>query len=404
MSCHVMWCHVIWRDVISCVVLCHVMQCDVMWCPLMWWASSLVKWCGAIGWDLMSYEFVMRCGWLRCHVVWFEVVVRCGELEDDLVIRSTKYCKYHTVLQGTTKYYSVLQDTAKYHSVLHSTTQYYKVQPRVTKYYKALLRTTPYYKVLLRLIVQHMKHPVQCAKQQASPSNFTKYCACHETWFWWLILVPHEMSSTMRGATGATLQPHQILRLPRKVTVMIDSRHIWNVIYNARSKICHPPTSPNIVPATKSGIATSPNIVPATKNDSHDWSPSQMKRHLQCAEQQLSSTNVTMQLLCLPRKMTRIIRDIWNVIYNARSNRTNLPTSPNMAPATKNGSPKSKRNLLKTVEASFTMRGRFDHDPNPNSSSRTRPFAEVTFRASGTHFVVKITTFRAPAIYPNFTK
>ena len=127
-----------------------------------------------------------------------------------------------------------------------------------------------------------------------------------------------------------------------------------------------------------------------------------MKRHLQCAEQQLSSTNVTMQLLCLPRKMTRIIdpRDIRNVIYNARSNRTNLPTSPNMAPATKNGSPKSKRNLLKTVEASFTMRGRFDHDPNPNSSSRTRPFAEVTFRASGTHFVVKITTFRAPAIYP----
>ena len=39
-----------------------------------------------------------------------------------------------------------------------------------------------------------------------------------------------------------------------------------------------------------------------------------------------------------------------------------------------------------------------------NSSSRTRPFAEVTFRASETHFVLKITTFRAPAIYPDFTE
>ena len=45
-----------------------------------------------------------------------------------------------------------------------------------------------------------------------------------------------------------------------------------------------------------------------------------------------------------------------------------------------------------------------DHDPSMNSSSRTRPFVEVTFRASETHFVLKITTFRAPAIYSNFTE
>ena len=45
-----------------------------------------------------------------------------------------------------------------------------------------------------------------------------------------------------------------------------------------------------------------------------------------------------------------------------------------------------------------------DYDPTMNSSSRTRPFAEVTFRASETHFVLKITTFRAPAIYPDFTE
>ena len=51
-----------------------------------------------------------------------------------------------------------------------------------------------------------------------------------------------------------------------------------------------------------------------------------------------------------------------------------------------------------------TIRAWSENDPSMNSSSRTRPFAEVTFRASETHFVLKITTFRASAIYPNFTE
>ena len=37
--------------------------------------------------------------------------------------------------------------------------------------------------------------------------------------------------------------------------------------------------------------------------------------------------------------------------------------SPNTAPATKNDRPKSQRNLLKTAETSFPMRGRSEHDP-----------------------------------------
>ena len=39
-----------------------------------------------------------------------------------------------------------------------------------------------------------------------------------------------------------------------------------------------------------------------------------------------------------------------------------------------------------------------------NRSSRTRPFAEVTFRSPERHLVLKIKTCLAPAIYPNFTK
>ena len=125
-----------------------------------------------------------------------------------------------------------------------------------------------------------MKRHLQCAEQQASPSNVTKYCACHVKRVSSLILVTYETSFTMRGATSITLQPHQMLPLPRKMIRIIDCRRIWNVIYNARSNRHHP------------------------------------------------------------------------------------PTSPNTAPATQNCTPKSKKNLPKTVEASIPMRGRFEHDPN----------------------------------------
>ena len=124
-----------------------------------------------------------------------------------------------------------------------------------------------------------MKRHLQCAEQEASSSNLTKYCACHAKRISSLIRVTYETSFTMRGATSIALQRHQILCLPRKKSLVFDPRHIWNVI------------------------------------------------------------------------------------YNARSNKHNPPTSRNAAPATQNCTPKSKKNLPKTVEASIPMRGRFEHDP-----------------------------------------
>ena len=426
----------------------------------------------------------------------------------------------------------------------------------------------------------HMKRPVQCTEQQESPSNFTKYCACHEKWLSWLILVTYETLFTMRGATlvtvqhhqilrlprkmtlmidprriwnliynarsntgyrptspntapatkfwrqdqrkipellqykddsamirpwsehirtylishpplrrpysfhladafcmeknsrsgylpkfhellrlprKVTLQLHQILRLPRKVTLMINPRHIWNVIYNARSNRSHPPTSPNTAPATKNESrhiwnviynarsntgyrATSPNTAPATKDDSHDWSSSHMKRHLQCAEKQESSSNFTKycacherwlswlilvtysmwftmrgatlvtvqhhQILRLPRKMTLMIdpRHIWNLIYNARSNTGYRPTSPNTAPATKFWDQDISG---KSLNCFRQYKDDFDHDPNISEDKIVishpplrRPYS---FHLANT-FCMENTTFRAPAIYQNFTK
>ena len=290
----------------------------------------------------------------------------------------------------------------------------------------------------------HMKRHLQCAEQQVSPSNLTKCCACHEKWHAWLILVTYETSFTMRGTTGITLQPHQILRLPRKIVFQnlrkicrkqlkrqfqcaADSTMIrpWSdhgpTMIRPWTRHLAPARSPRLLLALRRRILywklqpftlrlstqISPNTAPATKSDSHEWCPSHLKRHLQCAEQQDSSSNVTKyctchakwlswvmsvtyetsftmrgatslalqphQMLRLPRKMTRMIdpRDIWNVIYNARNNRHHPPTSPNTAPATQNCIPKSKKNLPKTVEASIPMRGRFDHDP-----TMIRPWAD----------------------------
>ena len=241
--------------------------------------------------------------------------------------------------------------------------------------------------------LSHMKRYLQCAEQQVSLSKLTKYCACHEKWISWLILVTHEMLFTMRRATSVIVQTHQILRLPRKMNLMIDPCHTWNAIYNARSNKCHCPNSPN--------------TAPATKNESHDWSLSHMNRYLQCAEQQVSLSKLTKccacqekwisslilfthetlftmrgatsvivqlhQILRLPWKMNLMIDPWhkWNVIYNARSNMRHSPNSPNTAPATKNDRPESQRNLLKTDETSFPMRGRSEHDP-----SMIRPWSD----------------------------
>ena len=188
--------------------------------------------------------------------------------------------QYYSVLQSTTP---VLLCTTKYYS---STTLYYKV---LLQYYSVLQRTTPvlfcttkyyssttlYYKVLLQYYshdwsASPMKLYLQCAEQQRCFYKITDCCACHGKWLSWLIRITYETLVTMRGATEMSLQHHQLLRLPRKVTLIIDPLHTWNVIYNARSNMCHSPNSPNTAPATKS--------------NTHHWYSSHMKRYLQCAE------------------------------------------------------------------------------------------------------------------------
>ena len=218
----------------------------------------------------------MHCGWLRCHVVWFEMVV-WGELEDDLVIRTTQiYSVLHSTTKyypGTTLYYTVLLQYYKsttpvlilyykvllqYYSVLESTTpvllQHHPVPQSTTpvllcttKYYSS---TTPYYKVLLQYAVLQSTTPgLFCTTKYYSSTTHssttlyyrttpvlvctTKYYSSTALYYKLLLqyysvlqsTTPVLVCTTMRRATGLILQPHQILRLPRKMTLMIDVRH-----------------------------------------------------------------------------------------------------------------------------------------------------------------------------------
>ena len=454
MSSHVMSCHLLWSDAVQWDEILWV--CDAMWLVAM---SRCVVRSRCVGW-LGRWSGGPQYTDLLRTTQYDKVLLQYYSC-------TTKYYSCTTLYySSTTPYYTVL---LQYYSVLHqyykAILQHYSVLQTTTP---ALLRTTQYYSVLqsttpvllcttkycsgttpcttkssfarrgaptspnavpatqngshdwssshiwnVKRHLQcatspndapatpndphewcpsHMKRHLQCAEQQVSYTKITKCCACHEKWLASLILVTFEMSFTMRGATGLILQRHQILCLPRKMTRIIDPRDIWNVIYNARSNRCHPPTSPS--------------TVPATKNDSHHWSSWHMKRHLQCAEQQDSSSNVSKYCTCHAKCLSWVM-SVSNVIYNARSNRHHPPTSPNAAPATQNCTPKSKKNSPKTVEASFPMCGRFDHDPNMvRTWSEHDPTMNEPVRSQSLlfHFVLKITTFRAPAIYPDFTE
>ena len=188
----------------------------------------------------------------------------------------------------------------------------------------------------------------------------------------------------MRGATSVIVQCHQMLRLPRKMIVQ-NVREIWWKRMRRHLQCATDPTmirawsenetvspqpasqprllftpstsilyckiqhfalrlsfqiSPNTAPATKSDARTSPNTAPATKSNTHHWSSSHMKRYLQCAEQQVSLSNVTKCCACHEKWSSKMWEKSgengWDVIYNARPIRAWSEHDPRMKPSVRN--------------------------------------------------------------------
>ena len=266
------------------------------------------------------------------------------------------YSSINSVLQSTTLYYT---DLHQYNSVLQSTTP---VLLCTTKYYSGTTPCTTKYAFARREAPtspnavpatqgdshdwssSHMKRHLQCAEQQASPSNLTKYCACHAKWLSWLICVTYGTSFTMRGAiTGITLQPHQILRLPRKSALQNLSEILRERLnYDQDPNMIRPWSEHELVishPPVRRGYFS--RFGDAFCIENYNISRSgYLPRFHRILRLPQKVTLQDHQMLRLPRKMTLMIdlRHIWNVIYNAQSNRHHPPTSPNTAPATQNDS------------------------------------------------------------------
>ena len=314
------------------------------------------------------------------------------------------------VLQRTTLYYKVL---LLYYKVL---LQYYSV---LLQYYSVLQSTTP---VLLWNVISnarskkshpptspntapatqneshdwsasHMNGHLQCVEQQESPSNFTKYCACHAKKLSSVIRVTYETSFPTRRAARVTLQLHQILRLPRKMNVMIDPAHVWNVIYNARSNRHHPHTSPN--------------TAPATQNECHDWSCSHVKRHFQCAEQQESPSNFTNYCACHAKWMSWLILLTYETSFTMRG-ATGITLQPHqiLRLPRKIALPNLREIYWKQLKWHFQCAT----DPSmirawsdPENANRNPPRHRGYFSHSPGADSIENQTFPAPAIIPNFT-
>ncbi len=104
-------------------------------------------------------------------------------------------------------------------------------------------------------------------------------------------------------------------------------------------------------------------------------------------------------------------RNTWNVVYITQSNKSQPPTSRNIAPAMRSNTPKYDRKQLKHAETSFTLRSRSETVPSMirawTRQSATRPSTEVTFRIfsrSPCAFSMQKYNIRALAIIPNLTK
>ena len=242
-----------------------------------------------------------------------------------------------------------------------------------------------------------MKPHLQCAEQQVSRSNLTKYCACHAERLTYLVLITYETSFTVRGATGVTIQPHQILRLPRKMTRLLYRPHIWNVISNARSKRCHYPTSPNTAPATKNDTARCQRKSPKTGETSFpmrgrsDHDPSMIrewKRKPQPASQPRLLFDLTASIF-----YCKIQRFAPNLTFKpppstAPATKSDAWTSPSTAPATKSDTWTSPSTAPATKSATWT---------SPSTAPATK---SNTWTSPSTAPATKSDTWTSPNIAP----
>ena len=191
----VLWCDAVWCQVVGCEVRwSNVVRCEGTWGEVMW----LVARC-----HVMSCR-VMWCGVMSCRVLPDTWGVQCNASSN----RSHPPTSPNIAPAAKKRHWWLILLTHETSSTLCRATG-------VTLQHHQILHL-PRKNDIDDWSFWHMKRPVHCVEQQESPSNITKCCTCRE-----------------------------------KMALMIDSFDTWNVQYTVSSNRSHPPTSPNIAPATK---------------------------------------------------------------------------------------------------------------------------------------------------------
>ena len=211
-----------------------------------------------------------------------------------------------------------------------------------------------------------MKLHLQCAEQQVSRSNLTKYCACHAERLTYLIIITYETSFTMRGATGVTIQPHQILHLSGRKTRILSLHHIWNLIYNARSNQCHPPNSPNTAPATQNDHLTSGRTLRKTGETSFP-----MRGRSEHDPTMIRPWKRKPQPASPPRLLFELPRSIFYCKIQRFAPNLTFKPSPNAAPATKSNTTTSRSTAPATKSDTWTSPSTASATKSDTSTSRS---------------------------------
>ena len=219
-----------------------------------------------------------------------------------------------------------------------------------------------------------MKRHLQCAEQQVSRSNLTKYCACHAKLHckisdkifenrWnvisnagtireWSDHDPSMIRPWKRKPQPAS-QVRLLFELPRSIFYCKIQRFEPNLTFKHSpsatpatksntwpSRNTAPTTtsntwpSPSAAPATKSTTWASPNTAPTTKSNTHSSSSWHMKPHLQCAEQSMSPCKLTKYCACHAKwplnEWQKCAENRWNVISDAGTIRAWSEHDPSM--------------------------------------------------------------------------
>ena len=230
--------------------------------------------------------------------------------------------KYYS---GTTLYYTVLR---QYYSVLPSTTTYYSVLQSTTTYYSS---TTLYYKVLLQYhSVLQSTTPVL---QSTTPVLLctTKYYNVLLQYYSVLKSTTPVLLCTTKYYSSTTLQYYNVL---------LCSTKYYKVLLQYYSVLQS--TTPVLLCTTKYYSSTTLydkvllRYYSVLQSTTTYYSSTTLyyKVLLQYHSVLQSTTPVLLCTTPVLQLTTPVL--LWNVIYNARRNKSQRPTSPNTAPATQN--------------------------------------------------------------------